>query len=162
MENIPTFEHLDLVACADIDINKAYTRRKNIKFQKFTLCKNLLENPNIDSVIKLTIPQADADVVNQSQKNGKHVYGEKPWPSHERRKRNSAVAKETGLLVGSSQYIFRCGRSNCYSFQSKREKSGPYRRFSVHDWSRSGSIGIQTSSFMKKGGGPMFDMGPYH
>ena len=107
MENIPTFEHLDLVACADLDINKAYTQAKKYQIPEVYTVQELLENPNIDLVINLTIPQAHADVAIKALKNGKHVYGEKPLAvTREEGKEILAVAKETGLLVGSPQIHF--------------------------------------------------------
>jgi len=164
MKNIPRFDHLELVACADIDINKAYTQAKKYRIPKVYSVKDLLEDPNIDLIINLTIPQAHAEVAIVALKNGKHVYGEKPLAvTREEGEEILSVAKEAGLLVGSSPDTFL----------------GAGIQTAIH-LIESGEIGVPigASAFMigrgpehwhpdpaffyEIGGGPMFDMGPYY
>jgi len=107
MKNIPTFDHLELVACADLDIDKAYTQAEKFGFLEVYTVKELLESPDIELVINLTIPKAHADVAIQALKNGKHVYGEKPLAVTRKEGKNVlAFANDRGLLVGSSPDTF--------------------------------------------------------
>jgi predicted dehydrogenase len=164
MKNIPTFDHLELVACADLEINKANTQAQKYRIPEVYTVKELLENDNIDLIINLTVPQAHAAVTIEALRNGKHVYGEKPLAvTREEGKEILAVAKDTGLLVGSSPDTFL----------------GAGIQTAIH-LIESGEIGVPigASAFMisrgpehwhpnpaffyEKGGGPMFDMGPYY
>lgn len=107
MENIPKFDNLELIACADLDINRARAQAAKYQIPEASTVKELLENPNVDLVINLTIPQAHAEVAIEALKNGKHVYGEKPLAvTREKAENILAVAKETGLLVGSAPDTF--------------------------------------------------------
>ena len=164
MKNIPTFDHLELVACADLDIDKAYTQAEKFGFLEVYTVKELLESPDIELVINLTIPKAHAGVAIEALKNGKHVYGEKPFAvTREEGENILAVAKETGLFVGSAPDTFL----------------GAGIQTAIH-LIESGEIGVPigASAFMigrgpehwhpdpaffyEIGGGPMFDMGPYY
>src|SRR5690625_5332678 len=57
MQNIPTFNYLSLIACADLDINKARTQAKKHQIPKVYSVDELLNDPEIDLVINLTIPK---------------------------------------------------------------------------------------------------------
>src|SRR5690625_1005306 len=62
MQNIPTFNYLSLIACADLDINKARTQAKKHQIPKVYSVDELLNDPEIDLVINLTIPKEHANV----------------------------------------------------------------------------------------------------
>ena len=164
MENIPTFEHLELVACADLDLNKAYAQAEKYQFPEVYTVKELLENPNIDLIINLTIPQAHADVAIEALKNGKHVYGEKPLAvTREEGKEILAVAKETGLLVGSSPDTFLgAGIQTAIHLIEKGEIGVPIGASAFMIGRGPEHWHPDPAFFYEKGGGPMFDMGPYY
>src|SRR5690625_8000564 len=62
MKNMPTFNYLSLIACADLDINKARTQAKKHQIPKVYSVDELLNDPEIDLVINLTIPKEHANV----------------------------------------------------------------------------------------------------
>ncbi len=164
MKNIPNFNHLSLVACADLDIDRARAQAKEYQIPKAYSVQELLSDSEIDLVINLTIPNAHAEVCIQALEAGKHVYVEKPLAiSREDARKILDIADKTGLLVGSAPDTFL--------------GAGVQTALELIE---SGEIGIPigASAFMigrgpehwhpdpifyyKEGGGPMFDMGPYY
>src|SRR5690625_4437075 len=78
MENIPKFNHLSLVSCADLDLNRARAQAKKYNIPKAYSVRELLGDSEIDLVINLTIPSAHAEISIQALESEKHVYVEKP------------------------------------------------------------------------------------
>ena len=164
LENIPTFNHLELVACADLDMTKAYAQAEKYRIPEVYTVKEMLENPTIDLIINLTIPRAHADVAIQALRNGKHVYGEKPLAvTREEGNEILAVAKETGLLVGSSPDTFLgAGIQTAIHLIEKGEVGVPIGASAFMIGRGPEHWHPDPAFFYEKGGGPMFDMGPYY
>lgn len=159
-----TFDILDIVACADLDIGRAKAKAEEHNIAKAYTPQELLADPDIDIVINLTIPKAHAEVCLDALEAGKHVYVEKPLAvTREDGMRIKQLAKQKGLLVGGAPDTFLGG-----GIQTCRKL--------IDD----GWIGepIAATAFMMNhgherwhpdpdfyyqiGGGPLFDMGPYY
>ncbi|WP_200801540.1 Gfo/Idh/MocA family protein [Bacillus sinesaloumensis] len=164
MENVQKFDHLELVACADLDVSRAQLQAEKYGIPKAYSVNELLADDEIQLVINLTIPRAHASVSLQALEAGKHVYTEKPLTvSREEGKQVLEAAKKNNLLVGSAPDTFL----------------GAGIQTAVH-LIENGEIGVPigASAFMiirghehwhpdpafyyDHGGGPMFDMGPYY
>ncbi len=158
------FEILDVVAVADIDLNRAQARAKEFKIPKACTVAELLADPAIEIVVNLTVPQVHAAVSLDILRAGKHVHGEKPLAlRREEGQEVLAIAKQKGLLVGCAPDTFLGG-----GIQTARKL--------LDD----GAIGAPVSAvafmcghgpeswhpnpefYYKQGGGPLFDMGPYY
>ncbi len=77
MERAPTFEILDLVACADMNMDAAHARADEFGLRAMTV-EELLADPAIEIVVNLTTPQAHIDIDLRALAAGKHVHSEKP------------------------------------------------------------------------------------
>ncbi|WP_373228645.1 Gfo/Idh/MocA family protein [Cohnella sp.] len=158
------FGILDIVACADIDIERARARAEEFNIPRACTVDELLADPEIEIVINLTIPKAHADIHLRALEAGKHTYGEKPLAVKvEDGRQILSLAKEKGLLVGGAPDTFLGG-----AIQTARKL--------IED----GWIGrpIGATAFMvgpgpeswhpnpgflyEEGAGPLFDMGPYY
>lgn len=158
------FKSLEIVACADLDLERAKSRAIEFKSPKACTVSELLKDPDIDLVLNLTIPKAHAEIAMAALEAGKHVYGEKPLTiSLEDGKRMQELARKKGLLIGNAPDTFLGG-----GLQTSRKLVDE------------GWIGtpVAATAFMmgpgherwhpdpefyyKEGGGPMFDMGPYY
>ncbi len=157
------FPILDIVACADIDHARAEATAAEYGLRALAVA-DLLDDPDIEIVVNLTIPVAHAEVTSAAIAHGKSVYGEKPLAltTGDGRKLLEA-ATAAGVRVGSAPDTFLGG-----GLQTCRKL--------IDD----GWIGepIAASAFMmshghehwhpspefyyQPGGGPMFDMGPYY
>lgn len=157
------FEVTELVACADIRLDRA---EKCAKEYGILYCtpEEMLANQEIELIINLTTPEAHADLNMKILSAGKHVYVEKPLAiSREDGIKTLELAAKKGLLVGCAPDTFLgAGIQTC--------------RKAIDD----GLIGepVAATAFMlchghegwhpdpgfyyKAGGGPMFDMGPYY
>lgn len=163
-KNCKQFSALEVAACADLNVARAQASAEEHGIAKACSVNELLADPDIDLVINLTIPAAHAEVCIQALEAGKHVYVEKPLAvTREEGQRILAVARSKGLLVGSAPDTFLGG-----GIQTSIKL--------IED----GWIGtpVAASAFMigrghehwhpdpefyyAKGGGPMFDMGPYY
>ena len=126
--------------------------------------EELLADPEIEFVINLTIPAAHGPVMLSCIEAGKSVYTEKPFTvTREEAQQIMAAAAQRGLRVGSAPDTFLGG-----AHQTVR---------GVIDSGEIGEI-VAGTAFMaghgheswhpspafyyQKGGGPMFDMGPYY
>lgn len=163
LENGSKFESMEVVTCADLDVSRAREKGEAHGIKGCSV-EELLADPEIGMVINLTIPQAHAEVSQKALQAGKHVYTEKPLTvTCEEARQVLQTASEKGLLVGGAPDTFLGG-----GLQSSLKLI------------RDGWIGtpIGCTAFMmgrgheywhpapafyyQKGGGPMFDMGPYY
>jgi len=162
--NLKQYPEVELVAAADIDLERAKERAAEFELAKAYTPDQLLADPDIDIVVNLTIPKAHASVCMDALRAGKHVYVEKPLAvTREEGRAMLELAREKGLRVAGAPETFLGG-----GIQTARKL--------IDD----GAIGtpIAVSGFMicggheswhpdpefyyEIGGGPMFDMGPYY
>ncbi len=73
----PLFRGLEVRACADVQPAAAEARAKEFRV-KAQGVEDLLDNPDVDVVINLTIPEAHFAISKAALEAGKHVYSEKP------------------------------------------------------------------------------------
>ncbi len=157
------FEVLEVVACADLNPEVAWTKAKENNCMAQTV-EELLASPAVDLVINLTIPAAHAEVSIATLNAGKHVYCEKPLAVHlEDAKRVLDLGEEKKLLVGCAPDTFlgaglQTARKmiddgwigDVFSGTAFLMSRGP------ESWHPNPAF------FYELGGGPMFDMGPYY
>src|SRR5205085_1541556 len=73
-----TFNILNIVACADLDIERAQAQAERYHIPKVYRVEELLADPEIELVVNLTIPKAHAEVGLAVIGAGKSLYNEKP------------------------------------------------------------------------------------
>jgi predicted dehydrogenase len=157
------FEVLDVVACADLKMDLATAKAEEHGCAAQSV-DALLENPDVQLVINLTIPSAHAAVSLAALEHGKHVHSEKPLSvTLEDAGKILKAAEEKGLLVGCAPDTFMGGG---YQTCRKLIDDGWLGRIvsgSAHLMSRGPeSWHPNPDFFYKTGAGPMFDMGPYY
>lgn len=164
MHNLRSYEGVEVVACADLDRERAVAKAAEYGIAKGCSTEELLADPEIELVVNLTIPAAHADVSIQALEAGKHVYCEKPLAiSLEDGKRILAKAQEKGLRVGSAPDTFlgagiqTCRRLILEGAIGKPLSATAFMMSRGHEfWHPSPEF------YYQAGGGPMFDMGPYY
>lgn len=164
MKNIPTFEHLELVACADLEMEKARNKAEKYQIPKACTVDEMLNDQEVDLIINLTIPKVHAKVCIQALEAGKHVYVEKPLAvTREEARKILDVAKDKGLLVGSAPDTFLGGGIQTALHLIEKGEIGEAIGASAFMIGRGHEHWHPDPAFYYDvGGGPMFDMGPYY
>lgn len=163
-KNLQQFDGIEVVACADLDVERARSKAKEFNIAKGCSVQELLNDPDIEIVVNLTIPAAHMDVCMQVLEAGKHVYVEKPLAvSLEDGRRILDYAKSKNLRVGSAPDTFLgAGIQTCLRLIKEGAIGEPLSAVAFmmsggHErWHPSPEFYYQV------GGGPMFDMGPYY
>ncbi len=164
LRNLATFPHLEVVACADIDGERAKARAQEFHVPRVCGVEELIASRDIDMVINLTVPKAHHAVSAAALRAGKHVYSEKPLAVTLRegkelldlaaaRRLSLGCAPDTFLGGGlqtcakliADGWIGKPIAANAFMMRSPPEFSNPNVTF-----------------IYEKGAGPMFDMGPYY
>ena len=164
MENCQNFEHLELVACADLDVERAQSQAAKFGIPKAYTVQELLDDSDIQLVINLTIPKAHAAVCIQALEAGKHVYTEKPLAvTREEGKQILETAKKHNLLVGSAPDTFLgAGIQTSIKLIEQGEIGVPIGASAFMISRGHEHWHPDPAFFYDIGGGPMFDMGPYY
>ena len=162
-EGLAKYDGVDVVACADLDAERAEARAEEFGVRALTP-EGLLADPSVDIVVNLTLPQVHAEVSLAAIAAGKHIYSEKPLAIAA--SDGDAIveaAARAGVVAGCAPDTFLGG-----GLQTCRKL--------IDD----GAIGrpVAATAFMMShghehwhpdpaffytfGGGPMYDMGPYY
>ncbi len=154
-----------VMAIASRDLAKAQEAAASLGIGKaYGSYEELLADPAIEIVINLTIPQAHAPLNERILRAGKHAYTEKPFALDVAESRRVlALAKRRNLLVGSAPDTFLGG-----GIQTARQllddgaigrplAATAYMLCRGHE-----SWHPAPEFYYQRGGGPMFDMGPYY
>jgi predicted dehydrogenase len=158
------FKFFDIVACADIDIERAKAKAEEHGIAKGGSVEELLADDEIEAVINLTIPAAHAPVSRQILEAGKHVYLEKPLAvTREDGLSVLELAKQKGLRVGCAPDTFMGGGlQTCRKLIDDGWIGTPVAATAFMFTRGPESWHANPEFFYKAGGGPMFDMGPYY
>ena len=158
------FDMIEVVACADMVLEKAKARAEQFNIAKACSVDELLADQEIKIVVNLTIPKAHGDVCIKALKAGKHVYVEKPLSiSREDAQEVLVLANEKNLLVGGAPDTFLgAGIQTCRKLIDDGWIGQPIAATSFMM-----GIGPETwhpdpEFLYKYGAGPLFDMGPYY
>lgn len=163
-KNMKKFNILDLVACADLIPERSESKAEKYDIPKACSVAELLADPEIEIVVNLTIPGAHAEVNIQALEAGKHVYVEKPLATtREDGYRVLELARKKGLRVGCAPDTFMggglqtCRKLIDDGYIGELVGATAFMMIPGHE-----SWHPNPEFYYKKGGGPMFDMGPYY
>jgi predicted dehydrogenase len=158
------FEGIELVACADIDVSRARALAEEEGVPRALDVLQLLADPGIVLVINLTIPRAHAEMTAKAIRAGKHVYSEKPLALRRREARECiGLARDKGLRIGCAPDTFLgAGLQTCRKLIDEGEIGVPLAGAGFMLTRGPESWHPNPEFLYKKGGGPLFDMGPYY
>lgn len=164
LQNCKTWPILDVVACADLDPQRAANQADKFQIPRALSVDEVLADPDIELIVNLTIPAAHSIVGLAALGAGKSVYNEKPLAiSREEGQRMLAEARAHGVLVGGAPDTFLGG-----GFQTCRQlidagSIGQPVGVIAHMLSRGPELWHPDPAFLYQiGAGPLFDRGPYY
>ena len=157
-------EILDIVACADLNMDAARAKAKEFNIPKACTVEELIADPEIRIVVNLTIPAAHAQVALATLQAGKHAYSEKPFSvTREDGKKILELAKSKNLLVGCAPDTFLGGGiQTCRKLIDDGAIGTPVSADAFMMGHGHESWHPNPDFYYQPGGGPMFDMGPYY
>ncbi len=159
-----TFDILEVAACADLVMDRA--RQKAAQYQVPTACsvEELLADPEIKIVVNLTTPGSHSQVALQALEAGKSVYNEKPLTiNRDDAQKLLKIADEKGLRVGCAPDTFLgAGLQTCRKLIDEGVIGEPVAATAFMTCHGHESWHPDPEFYYQKGGGPMFDMGPYY
>jgi predicted dehydrogenase len=158
------FDILNIVACADLDLERSRARAAEFHIPRAVSVDELLADPSIEIVINLTVPQAHAQVSRDILNAGKHVYSEKPLALN--RDEGASIlrlAQANELLLGCAPDTFLGGGiQTCRKLIDEGAIGTPVAATAFMCIHGHESWHPNPEFYYQPGGGPMFDMGPYY
>jgi len=169
--------NLELVSLADLDPDRPRQRIEEIKNKlaewklpsttKLPITQSvddLLTNEDVDLVLNLTVPRVHAEVALRALNAGKHTYHEKPFAiSRDQAKALVDTARANSLLVGSAPDTFLGGSlQTCRKLIDDGWIGTPIGCVAFMTCPGHESWHPDPEFYYMKGGGPLFDMGPYY
>ena len=163
--NLKKYDIVNVVACAARNLEKARKKANEHNIQKaYASSKELIEDPEIDIILNLTVPAVHSELTIEALQAGKHVYTEKPLAATlEDGEKILALAKEKGLYVGCAPDTFLGGRLQTCRRVIDEGRIGEVIAASAFFVSHGHESFYPNADFLYKlGGGPLLDMGPYY
>jgi predicted dehydrogenase len=157
------YPNVAYVACADIDQARAEDTAGKYGLRALPV-SDLLSDSNIDVVCNLTVPRAHAEISSAALDKGKHVYLEKPLGlDREEGATLLNLAGEKGLLVGCAPDTFLgAGLQTCRRLVDEGRIGVPIAAMANMVSHGPEHWHPDPAFFYQRGGGPLFDMGPYY
>lgn len=160
-QNLPI---LEIVACADLDLERARAKAAEFNITKACSVDELLADPDVEVALNLTVPAAHGAVALAALQQGKHVYNEKPLALNRMEGRRLVeTAERHGLRVGCAPDTFLGDGLQTARRAVDEGLIGRPVSFTGFMLGRGPeSFHPDPGFFYQPGGGPMFDMGPYY
>jgi predicted dehydrogenase len=158
------YRNLEVIACADIDIELSRKLASEFGIQKAYTTEELLNDDEVEIVINLTPPQLHVELGKRIITAGKHLFSEKPFaPNLREAKEVLELAETRGVKVGCAPDTFLA--SGLQSLRYYLDSNLIGKPFFVT--ANMTTFGIETwhpnpRPFYTKNSGPLFDMGPYY
>jgi predicted dehydrogenase len=158
------FEVLDVLACADLDGERARAAADRHEVPRVLTPEELVADPGIGIVVNLTPPQAHAPVSMQAIAAGKSVWSEKPLALEvDEASATVAAAHERGVRLGCAPDTFLGG-----AWQTMRKLiddgaiGKPVAATTVFATPGPERWVERTEAYYLQGGGPLLDAAPYN
>lgn len=158
------FETVEVAAVADLRRDRAQAQAAAFGVERVLDTEELVQDPDIDLVLNLTIPAAHEEICRLALCAGKPVYVEKPLaatPAEGRALLEQAEA--AGLLLGCAPDTFMgAGIQTCLELIQSGAIGRPVGATAFMMCHGHESWHPDPAFYYQPGGGPMLDMGPYY
>ena len=163
-DHLAVYDDIEVIACADIDADRARSAAERFSVPKACSVDDLLADYEVDLVLNLTVPQAHAQVSLAAIDAGKHVYSEKPLAVD--RAEGAAIvraAAERGVMAGCAPDTFLgAGIQTSRKLLDEGCIGKPVGAAASFTSPGHEHWHPNPGFYYLRGGGPVFDMGPYY
>lgn len=158
------FDFLEIAAVTDIVPEAAHAKAAEHHVPRVLTVEELLNDPDIDIVINLTVPAVHAEVSLAAIAAGKHVYSEKPLAiSRADGRAILYAAAGRGVRVGCAPDTFLGGGlQTCRKLIDDGAIGEPVAATAFMMGHGPEGWHPNPAFFYQTGAGPLFDMGPYY
>jgi len=157
------YPNVKLAACADLDTARAAAKAQEHGIRSATVAE-LLHDPDIHIILNLTVPKVHAELNLAALNAGKHAYAEKPFGVNVAEGRQVlALAQQKKLRTGCApDTFFGGGAQTARKLIDDGAIGQPVAGVAFMCCHGHESWHPSPEFYYEKGGGPMFDMGPYY
>jgi len=164
IQNLKAFPETDVTAVADLDLARAESRAGEFQIGWAGSSEDLLRREDVDVVLNLTVPKAHVEVASAALQAGKHVYNEKPLAvDWEEGRKLVDLARERRLRIGCApDTVLGAGVQTCRELIDSGAIGTPVAAQAFMMCPGHESWHPDPAFYYERGGGPLFDMGPYY
>ncbi|WP_435746330.1 Gfo/Idh/MocA family protein [Microbacterium sp. PMB16] len=164
LSNLTTFPDVRVIAVADVIEERAKAQAEKYGVPRAGGVDVVLDDPEIDIVVNLTIPAVHVEVSEAIIASGKHVWTEKPiGVSREESRRLLEKADAAGLRVGvAPDTVLGPGVQTAKRAIARGDIGRPLFAQTTFQWQGPEIFHPNPAFLYAKGGGPLLDMGPYY
>ena len=164
LENLSNFADTEVLAIGDIVTDAAKEKAAKYEVPAAGDVATVLDHPDIEIIVNLTIPAAHADVATQAIAAGKHVWNEKPLALDRVSGRSLlSDAEEAGLLVGCAPDTFLGpGLQTACRLAEQGMIGTPLTALALLQLPGPELWHPNPAFLYAAGAGPLFDLGPYY
>lgn len=164
LETLRDVDRIRIVAVADLDTERAQAVAQEIPGCRALTTDALVADPDVHTVLNLTVPEAHAAIALAAIAAGKDVYGEKPLAATlADAEQVMAAARAAGVKVGSApDTVLGTGVQTARAAVDDGLIGRPVSASAT--WISAGheSWHPHPDFYYRAGGGPLLDMGPYY
>lgn len=164
LKNLVRFPDVRVVALGDLDEQRAREKADTYSVPHSGSSQSVLDDPDVEIVVNLTIPAAHVPVSLQAIAAGKHVWLEKPIGiDRESAAELLAAADSAGLLVGvAPDTVLNPGIQTALRTYASGAVGKAFSARTMMRWTGPDLFHPSPEFLFAKGGGPLLDMGPYY
>lgn len=164
IQNLSRFADTEVLAVGDLFPDAARARAEEFGIAASGDVSVVLNHPDVELVVNLTIPAAHAEVAGQAIAAGKHVWNEKPLSlDRESGRALLDAADAAGLLVGCAPDTFLgTGLQRTRQLLEAGEIGNPLTALVLMQGPGPESWHPNPAFLFAEGAGPLFDIGPYY
>jgi predicted dehydrogenase len=164
LENLNSFPDVNVLAISDIIPEKAKARAEEFGVAAWGTNEVVLDHPDVELVVDLTVPSAHAEVARSAIDAGKHVWNEKPL-ALDRASAKTLLerAEAAGLRVGCAPDTFLgSGLQQARKLIEDGTIGTPLTALVLLQSPGPESWHPDPAFLFQEGAGPLFDIGPYY
>ncbi len=164
LENLTRFPDIKVIILGDLDQERARSQAKKYRVPRWGSGDDVLDHPDVELVVNLTIPAVHAEVASRAISAGKHVWSEKPI-SVDRASGRALLeqAAAAGLLLGvAPDTVLGPGVQSARRAIANGDIGEPLSAHTIMQYVGPDIFHPSPEFLFAKGAGPLFDMGPYY
>ncbi|HEY5981750.1 MAG TPA: Gfo/Idh/MocA family oxidoreductase [Microlunatus sp.] len=164
LENLTRFPDIDVIILGDLNVELARSRAEQHEIRQWGTADDVLNHPDVEVVVNLTIPAVHAEVAGKAIAAGKNVWTEKPISVDlESGRALLAQAEAAGLLVGvAPDTVLGPGMQTARRAIARGDIGEPLSAQTVMQYVGPDIFHPNPEFLFSPGAGPLFDIGPYY